>query len=170
MVTVDIDRLLVRSAIEQVLYRYCRGVDRADWALMRSAFHDDATDDHGSVSGSADELVEWTRLRHGQIVQSMHVITNVGFLTEIPDEVRTESYCTVRQTVQRDGKPAAHLSIGCRYIDTFALRGEWRIAHRVVRYDWVQRLAVEKDFLPTSPELVRSPRDASDPIYDGQRA
>lgn len=159
-------RLLARNDIEQVLFRYCRGVDRADWEMMRSAFHDDAVDDHGSADGSADDLVEWTRQRHaGGVVQSMHAITNVGFLSESPDAVRTECYCTVRQTIERPGKSAVHLSIGCRYIDTFTKRDEWRIAHRVVRYDWVHRVGVEQDFLPTSPELATSPRNRSDPIY-----
>lgn len=160
-------RLDARHEIEQTLYRYCRGVDRADWELMRSAFHDDARDDHGSVSGSADDLVEWTRQRHQSVLQSMHAVTNIGFLIEEPEYARVECYCTVRQTADRGERPPAHLSIGCRYIDDFALRdGEWKIAARTVRYDWVHRLAVDKDFLPTSPELLPSPRDLTDPIYE----
>jgi 3-phenylpropionate/cinnamic acid dioxygenase small subunit len=163
-------RLHARQDIEQVLYRYCRGVDRADWDLMLSAFHPDATDNHGSVEGTAVDLVEWTRRRHEAVLQSMHSITNVGFLVEEDEFARVESYCNVHQTIERDGKPPAHISLGCRYIDDFTLRDEWRIAARQVRYDWVCRLAVERDFLPTSPELEPSPRDPSDPIYDGRPA
>jgi SnoaL-like domain len=159
-------RLLARHDIEQALFRYCRGIDRADWDLVRTAFHDDAVDEHGSVNGSVDDLITWTRRRHEAVIQSMHAITNVGFLAEAGDRVETEAYCMVRQTVRRDGKPPANLSIGCRYIDTFTLRDEWRIARRRVRYDWVHRLDVDKEFLSTSPELVMSARDASDPIYE----
>ncbi|HJY93624.1 MAG TPA: nuclear transport factor 2 family protein, partial [Streptosporangiaceae bacterium] len=40
------------EAIRQAALRYCRGVDRLDAELMRSAYHNDATDDHGVFVGS----------------------------------------------------------------------------------------------------------------------
>jgi SnoaL-like protein len=159
-------RLLARHEIEQVLYRYCRGVDRADWDLMLSAFHPDAIDEHGSVNGSAADLVEWTRKRHEQVVQSMHLLSNIGFLAQTADHVWTEAYCAVRQRHVRPGKSDVDLSIGVRYIDVFELRAEWRIIRRRTRYDWVRRLTGEKDLLATSPELERSARDQSDPVWD----
>ncbi len=39
------------EAIRQAALRYCRGVDRLDAELMFSAYHDDATDDHGVFVG-----------------------------------------------------------------------------------------------------------------------
>jgi hypothetical protein len=165
-----IRRIAVRQDIEQVIYRYCRGVDRADWEMMRSVFHDDARDNHGTVDGTPDDLVEWTRRRHQNVLQSMHSVTNIGFLVEEADFARVETYCTVHQTHRREGKPPAHLSIGCRYVDEFSFRGEWRISARDVRYEWVHRLAPERDLLPTSADLTPSPRDRSDPIYrEGSR-
>jgi hypothetical protein len=156
-----------RDEIVEVLNRYCRGVDRQNWELMRSAFHDDAVDEHGEVNGSVDELIEFTRERHERVVQSMHAVSNVSIVAASGDKAWVECYCTVHQTMSRgDERPPAHLSIGCRYVDLFERRGEWRIARRTVRYDWVQSIAVERDFLPTSPHLQRSGRDGDDIVFD----
>jgi hypothetical protein len=38
-------------AIEQVLMRYARGVDRGDKELLKSVYHEGGTDDHGSFVG-----------------------------------------------------------------------------------------------------------------------
>ena len=40
--SIDIEELAARAAIEDALLTYCRGVDRLDADLVRSAFHDDA--------------------------------------------------------------------------------------------------------------------------------
>jgi hypothetical protein len=157
-----------RAEIVEVLNRYCRGVDRRNWELMRSAFHADAVDEHGEVNGSVDDLVEYTRKRHERIVQSMHAITNVSVISAVRDKAWVECYCTVHQTMSRgDERPPAHLSLGCRYVDLFERRQEeWRIARRHVRYDWVYSIGVERDFLPTSPELPRSGRDGDDVVFE----
>jgi hypothetical protein len=156
-----------RGEIAEVLNRYCRGVDRRNWELVRSAFHADAVDEHGEVNGSVDDLLEYTRKRHDRILQSMHAISNVSVVAAAVDKAWIECYCTVHQTMSRgDDRPPAHLSIGCRYIDLFERRGEWRIARRHVRYDWVHSLSVERDFLPTSPELPRSGRDDDDIVFE----
>jgi hypothetical protein len=63
-------------AIQDVLYRYARGVDRRDWELVRSVYHPDATDDHGGYRGGVDGLLDYLRARHEHIEQSLHVITN----------------------------------------------------------------------------------------------
>ena len=48
-----LSRLLDRNEIEEVVLRYCRGIDRRDFDLVRSCYHPDATDRHGSF----DELL-----------------------------------------------------------------------------------------------------------------
>src|SRR5262245_17777267 len=44
--------LLDKQAIQEVLARYCRGVDRADLELLRSVYHPDAIDNHGTFNGN----------------------------------------------------------------------------------------------------------------------
>ena len=51
MSATDLQALLDREAIRDCLYRYCRGIDRADEAALRSAYWPDATDCHGAWNG-----------------------------------------------------------------------------------------------------------------------
>ena len=44
----QIKHLIDRQAILDCLTRYCRGMDRFDRALVLSAYHPDAIDDHGA--------------------------------------------------------------------------------------------------------------------------
>jgi hypothetical protein len=46
-------------AICQVMARYCRGIDRLDRDLLRSAYWDDAVDNHGIFCGPAPQFVEF---------------------------------------------------------------------------------------------------------------
>ena len=54
-----IAELVDREAIRDCIYRYCRGVDRADEAALRSAYWPDAIDQHGSYSGPVEGFFEW---------------------------------------------------------------------------------------------------------------
>ena len=40
--------LLDKQALAELVYGYCRACDRRDFALVRTLYHDDAIDDHGS--------------------------------------------------------------------------------------------------------------------------
>src|SRR5688572_7966568 len=43
-----LDRMLARDAIREILARYARAIDRADGALLKSCYFDDAIEEHGS--------------------------------------------------------------------------------------------------------------------------
>ncbi len=52
-------RLLDKEAIRDLVQIYCRAADRHDHELMRSLYHEDAYDDHGSFfKGSAMEFID----------------------------------------------------------------------------------------------------------------
>lgn len=67
-------RLSAEHEITDVLQRYCRGVDRRDFDLVRSTYHTDATDCHGPYNGNVDGLIQWMTRRHEGVAQSMHQI------------------------------------------------------------------------------------------------
>lgn len=66
-----------QHAIRDVLYRYCRGVDRVDLELVRDCYHDDAVDDHGAFRGPPDAYVAWLADRLRAYEHTSHTLGNV---------------------------------------------------------------------------------------------
>jgi hypothetical protein len=127
-----------REAIRDCLYRYCRGIDRSDEAALRSAYWPDATDRHGPFQGTAAGFIDWAVTKLAEGGRNVHMVGNIAI--ELRGEVAAvESYF---HALQAD-RTAAVLLCG-RYVDRFERRGgEWRVAARVVVYDWMQALAAE---------------------------
>jgi len=129
-----IEDVLDREQIVACLHRYTRGVDRHDWELLRSAYHEDAVDDHGNFVGTRDEFVTWVEQFHSQHVRHQHSITNITIDLD-GDVAHTESYYFVTMQFPDDSVP---LNVnGGRYVDRFERRdGEWRIAARLMLNEW----------------------------------
>lgn len=123
----DLQYLADRQAIDDVLNRYARGVDRHDPEIMKSVFHPDAVDNHGDFLGGPDAFVEWVNPLHaGKTVSHQHGIT-VQLCELEGDTAWAETYVTFVLHMQT-GK----VMFGSgRYIDRLEKRdGEWRIALR----------------------------------------
>ena len=163
----NVQELWDREMIRDCLYRYCRGIDRADEAALRSAYWPDGTDNHGSYQGSASGFIDWALQTLPSIERGIHQIHNV--LIEFREGgAAVESYFTAlqRQT-GADGRLVQWHMEG-RYADWFEKRGgEWRVANRTVIFDWV-----EETPLPPGTEAERfgrrtpiGGRHPDDPIY-----
>lgn len=127
--------LWARAEIRDCTLRYARGVDRHDWDLVRSAFHPDAVERHGTFYGGVDEFVAWLRSRfEGDEARSgaQNLICNE--LVEFDgDLAHVETYFRAGYGIS--GSKVA-LSAG-RYVARFENRsGAWRIAAREVVIDW----------------------------------
>src|SRR5439155_24900468 len=68
--------LLDRQAVADVVLRYCRGIDRLDLELVRACYHPDATDEHGTFTGTRDEYVSWVAGVLERFTGTMHVVSN----------------------------------------------------------------------------------------------
>jgi 3-phenylpropionate/cinnamic acid dioxygenase small subunit len=68
-----------RQDITDVLVRYATGIDRRDWALLRSCFTEDCNADYGVIGvwHGADAVTTWMRETHEPCGHTMHRITNV---------------------------------------------------------------------------------------------
>lgn len=157
-----------RRQIADVLYRYCRGVDRLDLDLFRSAYHPDGIDDHGLYKGDVDGLISWVKERHRRIVQSMHFVGNLLIdLDLVRDEAFAESYCIVTQRVSDDedtGVATHGIQIGCRYLDRLERReGHWAFVSHVVVYEWWRETQLFD--LDLGPECQRAERSSLDALY-----
>jgi hypothetical protein len=158
-VTADAD-----LAIREVVLRYCRGVDRLDLELVRSCYHPDATDSHGSFNGGLEEFLTWVERILRRYTMTMHYIANQLVDRVGEDRARCESYgVAVHRTA--GGEAAGNLTTGFRFIDDFERRGgEWRIVRRVATTEWV-RVERAEDHWPVAPAFVTGHRDRTDAVY-----
>lgn len=160
-----IARLIDRQEIKDVVYRYCRGIDRRDLGLVRSCYHPDATDHHGSFRGGVDAYLEWVDGLLARYSQTMHFVGNILIDWGEQEEVAAvESYGVA---LHRSPEDKAHLNLatGFRYIDQVERReNDWKIASRVAVSEW--SIQIPRDAWWTIPDsLPKGQRDASDALY-----
>ena len=133
----DIETLLAKQEITDVVYRYARGIDRMDFELVRSCYHPDAYDDHGSFKGTVDEFIDMAQDFMPRWTATMHFMGNVLVDEVDGDFARAETYAVAynrREFPDKEGKDDV---FGIRYVDRFEKRNDqWLIAHRVVATEW----------------------------------
>lgn len=132
----QLERLIARQEIADVIYRYARGIDRMDFDLVRGCYHPDAYDDHGAFKGSVDEFLAAAAPFLARWTATQHFMGNM--LIEIDGEqARAETYAVAyhrREDGHGNGKDDV---MGIRYVDRFERRhGAWKIAYRVVATEW----------------------------------
>lgn len=134
-----------KESIRDCLYRYCRGIDRADEDALRSAYWPDGRDCHGAYRGSASGFIDQAlpRLRSGG--RGVHQISNI-LIEVLGTQAAVESTFLALQS--NAATPAQETFLCGRYLDRFEKRAsEWRIADRTVVYDWIEER--------TRPELAQ---------------
>lgn len=168
-----LQRLIDKDEIRDVMARYCRGVDRGDWDLVRTTYHTDAYDDHGDYKGGVDGFIAFGSSRTGGATQVMHFLGECLIEFATRDIAVVETYFFTAHTLgpeaQRQygatgGGGPVQISQYGRYVDRMERRdGAWRIAHRIVVFE-ANRLALGQ-VPPLKPDWAQFARDKSDPIY-----
>jgi hypothetical protein len=160
------DRTLAdKQALHELALTYCRACDRRDFALVRSLYHDDAVDDHGSMfHGTADEYVAWLPRVLSGFEATSHAVLNALYVV---DGVRAEGEIYTLAYHRTHPPESQDVFIGGRYLDRYERRrGAWKIAHRSLALDWCRVESVDpgayQAFAAGAP-LGRP--DASDPSY-----
>lgn len=129
------DEMIDREAIRDCLYRYSRGVDRCDEQMLRSAYWEDAFDDHCLFLGNREELIAWVMPLLRSMEASQHTIGNI-LIRIHGDHADVESYYQGYHRMNDGTKSFDSIQAG-RYVDRFERRDdEWRIAKRKVVVDW----------------------------------
>lgn len=133
-----LDQLLDREAIRDCLYRYCRGIDRADEAALRSSYWPDATDRHGATSGPVEGFFDRVKAAWARGARNVHHVGNILIEMRADGFAEVESYFLALQRGPGPDGIERQVMLSGRYCDRFARRGgEWRVLERVVVYDWV---------------------------------
>lgn len=172
----SLQRLLDKTEIHESLYRYARGVDRGDWELVRSSYHPDAYDEHGSYKGGVDGLITWLKERFSDVDNSTHLLGNciIEFVSD--EKAIVETYYVSRRLrepqvdevqIVKPGDKMCRESWG-RYVDIFERRnGEWRVAHRMI----VQEASSTSLAIGGSRDLSLrwGRRDKSDLLFETQK-
>ncbi len=127
----EVDVLVAKQAITEVLYRYCRGLDRMDREVALSVFHDGATADYGPLfAGTGVEFVDWVWTAHQGLDNHSHQITNV-LIDVNGDRAVSEAYVTVALRTKPDDGNIVDIVDRGRYLDRWArLDGRWAIEER----------------------------------------
>lgn len=135
----DLKALLDRDAIRNCVVRLARGEDRRSAALIKSCWWPDSRFDYGVYGGEFAAYLDWVVPGADAIKDTQHVLgqTHVELLG---DTAKAETHVISYHRVDMGEEAGEHdTCIGGRYLDTFARRdGEWRIADRVMLYDWEQ--------------------------------
>ena len=165
-----LDELVAKQEITDVLHRYCRGIDRRDWELVRSCYHDDAYDDHALYRGERDGLIEFFKdFLISNCSATRHSLSNV-LITVDGDTAGAESYVHAwhRMLPEREDAdtPPKDMIMGARYVDRLERRdGQWRLANRLVVSDWIRVETNEGESFDLGPDALWSRTDQDDASY-----
>jgi hypothetical protein len=162
----ELRALLDKQAIRESVLQYCRGVDRLDLALVRSCYHPDGREVHGSFQGTPGEYAEWLGHVLARYDGTSHLVANQ--LIELDgDSAWSETYGVARHW----GEPATdhrrNFTSGFRFVDRFERRdGAWKVAERTAVLDWVSVEGPETRH-PNPGGGPKGARDETDALYRG---
>jgi hypothetical protein len=161
------DAPTARDAITDVVYRYCRALDRMDRPLADTVWHADGTADYGPTmyQGSGAGFLDWVWAAHASMLGHSHQIANVT--VEIDgDRAGSEAYVTATLWAEFEPGALAVITSRGRYVDRWSCRGGvWAIDHRRFLEDLTLTQSVA-GAAPPDPISTAARRDRTDPSYD----
>jgi hypothetical protein len=143
--TATLETVVDREAIRDVITRVARGEDRRHEGLLRTAFWPEATVDFGVMQGGFEEYLSWCVPGSPAIPVTQHMLGQC-MISLRGETAKAETYVTSYHRVKA-GNGDRDTAMGGRYLDRLEKRnGEWRIASRVMLYDWDRDLGVAADW------------------------
>ena len=157
----DVDELIAREEIRDVVKRLARGTDRLDEEMIVSCYHPDGHDDHNSFRGGPVEFARWVSEVLGQFDATHHLVGDPNMQIS-GDVAQVDTYCNAHHvSADRD------LIISLRYVDRFERReGRWLIARRVCAFDWTYTVPIDGAMtFRFGPDFTVGHRDRTDITY-----
>jgi hypothetical protein len=150
-----------RQAIAELIYRYCRSVDRLDVPLGHSIWHDDGVADYGAsvYQGNGRGAIDFICAQHGKTLHHSHQVSNI--LIDLDgDHAGSEAYVIATLRIRR-GERLQQMMVWSRYVDSWSRReGRWGLDRRVAirDFDEIRDVVAMGDY-----DVGR--RDRADPSY-----
>ncbi|MCY4271996.1 MAG: nuclear transport factor 2 family protein [bacterium] len=163
-----LETLVAKQAITDVIYGYCRALDRMDKPAAYAIWHPDGTADYGEdiFRGTGREFVDWVWTAHAAMSAHSHQITNLLICVN-GDRAVSEAYVTValRTLPFGDGPDVVDIFSRGRYVDQWSRRDtRWAIDHRDYITDHSVTLP-NADPAPCDPRSIRGPEDLSVALF-----
>lgn len=142
----ELQALLDREQIRDCLVRLARGEDRRNAGAITASYWPDASADYGIFAGNFDEYLAWVVPGSPALPVTQHFLGQT--LIELGGgTAKAETHVISYHRVKLSEEDQRDTCIGGRYLDALEKRnGEWRIARRVMLYDWCQDLGAAVDW------------------------
>lgn len=181
----QLNELLDRQSISDVIMTYARAIDRMDESMLRSIFHSDSQHAHGFVGPSSDpalpskpgdpkDFVAYAFDVLNTHTRTQHQLGNI-FIELEGDNAYAETYFTAYHRMRPKGDPMAadnahdtemDFWVGGRYLDRFQKRdGVWKISHRTGLTDWMRTEPPSTQGFFDTPEALLGHRGEKDLVY-----
>jgi hypothetical protein len=138
----DIQHLVDRAAIQQLLVRYFQGLDRSDPQQVRSCFTEDVRChyDQRLPTRGIDELMgslqNFNKLRAGTMKITTHFMGNFNLTLLQADAAETETNAIAFLVEPTNGVDVVAMR-SLRYLDRMRRQKDgWRISDRIHTLDW----------------------------------
>ncbi len=140
----DLQRLLDRQEIVDLLLRYASTIDAKDHVGLRATFAEDIRGQYGedTIVNGADNLLKWIDDMTSTATWQHHMLNvyHVDFVSDT--EATTLTYHTSHQTTS--DAPDRCRKIVARYYDTVRkVDGRWVIADKYMQIGWTQEFTAD---------------------------
>ena len=151
------------EAVRQVIYSYCRGIDRRDADIIGGAFWPDANITLGSIyHGPPAGFVDVAMGFMGMFAATRHDVGNV-VMSHADNGIGFEAYVQAWHWQDTAGKQLVVLG---RYVGRATQRnGHWRIMEQSELIDWGEERSVDAAWFVANAELEKGRRDREDASY-----
>lgn len=147
-----------KHELAQIVYRYCRALDRLDSGLLRSVFHADAEIDMGAIyQGGVDGFVDVAMGFMGSMQSTRHCVSNILINGSV-----VESYVDAWHLLAG----GRELIVRARYLQRAEVRdGQLAFSYHSEVVDFGAEREVDIGWFGGEIGLRKGSRDRDDPSY-----
>jgi len=149
-----------RMAITDLMYCYCRAVDRIDHQLGYAIWNPGSIADYGEFyRGDGPGVIDLICSQHQQLLSHTHQMSNI-LIRVNGDRASSESYVTATLRLEKDGH-LLQMTVWSRYVDDWSRHaGRWGIDKRIAIRDF-------DEIRPATPmtDASTASRNRNDPSY-----